>query len=261
MQFVAHRVFRDGETFDGLDARRLDGYHGVELDIREDGAGGVCINHAPVFRRSRTALDPSGRGLDDAVAVFAENCPTLRMLFLDVKTSAAAAILAARIACKPLAYETVFLCWHEAEVAAIRASLPRAVIFFCVAPIFASRASRGRPRSLYVSNAFPFVTRTAHFRPDDERPNRHSINVQLVPRNAPELALPDAIDGVCVHRIFRSAALERFIAQRGLMTAFYGLPSRSHPRTQSLAGLADYAIIRKEKPQSATAGHSHDKAA
>lgn len=258
MKYVAHRVFRDGETFDGFDAGRLDGYHGVELDIREDGRGGVCINHAPVFRRARADVDLSGRGLDDAVAVFAENCSSLEMLFLDVKTSAAAAILAARIARRPLGYDSVFLCWHHAEIAAIRSHLPHAVIFFCVAPIFAARA---RTRSVYVTNSFPFVSRTTRFNPDAEKPNRHSINVQLIARRAPEVELPDAIDGVCVHRIFRSTRLENFIAGRGLMTAFYGLPSRAHPRTQALAGLADYAIIRKEKPQPAAVVHSHERAA
>ena len=39
MRFIAHRVFRDGETFDNVDAGRLAGYHGVELDVRDDGEG------------------------------------------------------------------------------------------------------------------------------------------------------------------------------------------------------------------------------
>lgn len=265
MKFVAHRIFKDGETFDGFDARRLDGYHGVELDIREDGRGGVCINHAPLFRRRRGPLDQSGRGLCDAVALFAENCPSLELLFLDVKTLAAASILAEKIAKAEVPFRTVFNCWHADEVRAIRARLPEATVFFCVAPIFGSRVPR-RLSDLYLSNSFPFVSRSSRFQPDDEKTNGHHINVKLISSRTLEASLPEAIDGVCVHRIFRSPALMDFIAARGLKVAFYGLPSRSHPRTRDLDGVADYAIIRKEGPLSAVrrrvaATHSHDRAA
>ena len=267
MKFIAHRVFKDGETFDGFDAHRLAGYHGVELDIREDGRGGVCINHAPVFLRRRGPADLSGRALCDAVALFAENCPSLELLFLDVKTLAAAEILADKVAKAEIPFTTVFNCWHADEVRAIRERLPHATVFFCVAPIFASRAPKGRLNDLYVSNSFPFISRSSRFMPDEEKGNGHHINVKLISSRTLEASLPEAIDGVCVHRIFRSAALMEFIAARGLKAAFYGLPSRSHPRTQALDGCADYAIIRKEsRPlrqglRRASATHSRDRAA
>ena len=266
MKFIAHRVFKDGESFDGFDAQRLLGYHGVELDIRDDGHGGVCINHAPLFRRRRGPVDLSGRALCDAVALFAESCPTLETLFLDVKTQTAASILAEKVGRAEIPFGTVFICWHADEVRAIRERLPEATIFFCIAPIFTGRVPRGRIRDLYVSNSFPFVSRSSRFQPDDEKENRHNINVQLISRRTLDATLPDGIDGVCVHRIFHSAALMAFMEARGLKAAFYGLPSRAHPRTQALSGCADYAIIRKEGPVSrvrrrAEATHSHDKAA
>lgn len=266
MKFIAHRVFKDGETFDGFDAHRLDGYHGVELDIREDGRGGVCINHAPVFRRRRGPIDLSGRALCDAVALFAESCPSLEVLFLDVKTLAAAEILAEKVARAEIPFQTVFNCWHAEEVRAIRARLPDACVFFCIAPIFAARAPKGRLNDLYVSNSFPFICRSSRFQPVEDKANGHHINVKLISSRTLDATLPDAIDGVCVHRIFRSAALMEFIAARGLKAAFYGLPSRAHPRTQALADCADYAIIRKESPlrkgfRRPSPTHTHDRAA
>jgi hypothetical protein len=266
MKFIAHRVFKDGETFDGFDARRLDGYHGVELDVREDGLGGVCINHAPVFRRKRGPVDLSGRALCDAVALFAENCPSLELLFLDVKTLAAAEILADKVSKAEIPFRTVFNCWHADEVRAIRQRLPEATVFFCVAPIFSARAPKNRLNDLYVSNSFPFISRSSRFQPQDDKANGHHINVKLISSRTLEASLPEAIDGVCVHRIFRSAALMEFIAARGLKAAFYGLPSRGHARTQALADVADYAIIRKESPlrtgfRRASATHNRDRAA
>ena len=266
MKFIAHRVFKDGESFDGFDARRLHGYHGVELDIRDDGRGGVCINHAPLFRRRRGPVDLSGRALCDAVALFAESCPSLETLFLDIKTLTAASLLAEMVGRAEIPFGTVFICWHVDDVRAIRERLPGATIFFVLAPIFSSRIPGGRVRDLYVSNSFPFVSRSSRFQPNDEKANRHNINVQLIPRRSLDATLPEGVDGVCVHRIFHSAALMSFIEARGLKAAFYGLPSRAHPRTQALRDCADYAIIRKEGPVSRgrrreEATHTHDRAA
>jgi hypothetical protein len=266
MKFIAHRVFGDGETFDALDAGALDGYHGVELDVRDDGEGGVCINHAPVFRRRRGPVDLSGRSLADAISVFGENLPSLEFLFLDVKTQAAAGILGEMVARGEVPFRTIFNCWHEEEVRSLRARLPGATIFFCVAPIFTRRLARRRFNDLYLSNSFPFFRKSGRFQPDDGKENRHNINIKLICPEALEASLPDAIDGVCVHRIFHSPRLMAFVARRGLLSAVYGLPSRSHPRTDALRGEADYAIIRKEPPlrearRRPSATHSHDRAA
>jgi hypothetical protein len=135
-----------------------------------------------------------------------------------------------------------------------------------VAPIFSSLAPKWRLNDLYVSNSFPFISRSSRFQPDDEKANGHHINVKLISSRTLEASLPDEIDGVCVHRIFRSAALMEFILARGLKLAFYGLPSRAHPRTQALADCADYAIIRKESQirqglRRASATHNRDRAA
>jgi hypothetical protein len=266
MRFIAHRVFRDGETFDNVDAGRLAGYHGVELDVRDDGAGGVCINHAPLFLRRGGLADLSGRGLVNAAAVFVESVPSLEFLFLDIKTAAAAEVTAHLVAQGALPHDVIFNCWHEEEVRTIRAALPNATIFFCIAPIFSSRLSRRRFNDLYVSNSFPFFRRAARFNPDCDKLNSHHINVQMICPETLQATLPDAIDGLCVHRVFHSPALVDLIQRRRLLSAVYGLPSRAHPKTAALEGEADYAIIRKEpgfkrRRLRSAAMHTHDRAA
>lgn len=266
MKFIAHRVFRDGETFDTLDAHRLDGYHGVELDVRDDGEGGVCINHAPLFLRRGGFADLSGRDLANAAAVFADSVPSLEFLFLDVKTAAAAEITGRLVAEGALTRNVIFNCWHEDEVRSLRAALPDATIFFCIAPIFSSRLSRRRFNDLYVSNSFPFFRRAARFNPDGDKENSHHINVQMICPETLQATLPDAIDGLCVHRVFHSPALMELIHRRRLLSAIYGLPSRAHPKTEALRGEADYAIIRKESAlkrlrRRPSATHTHDRAA
>jgi hypothetical protein len=249
-----------------LDASRLDGYHGVELDVRDDGEGGVCINHAPLFLRRGGFADLSGRSLVNAAEMFAECVPSVDFLFLDVKTAAAAEITGRLVAEGVLPHKVIFNCWHEDEVISLRAALPDATIFFCIAPIFSSRLARRRFNDIYVSNSFPFFRQAARFNPNGDKENSHHINVQMICPETLQASLPDAIDGLCVHRVFHTAPLMDLIHRRRLLSAIYGLPSRAHPKTQALEGEADYAIIRKEPAlkrlrRRSSAMHSHDRAA
>jgi hypothetical protein len=264
MKFIAHRVFRDGEPLDAFDALRVAGCDGAEIDVRHDGAGQAIVQHSPLFaaRRRRRGED---RSLSEAVRVLGEAAPALRTLFLDVKTRPAAEA-AARMALRERPpFELVFACWHHDEVAAVRAVLPRATVFYVVAPVFASRAPRGGFGDLYLSNSFPYLVRSTRFRPRLDKVDRHDINLKLISSRTLAARLPDGIDGVCVHRIFQSGPLAAFAEGRSLGLAVYGLrPARE---AGALAGLrvasADYAIISRApgvfRPTEAT--HSRDRAA
>jgi hypothetical protein len=263
MKFVAHRVFRDGERLDAFDPGCVDGCHGAELDVRHYGAGEAVVQHSPVFaaRRRRPGDD---RSLREAVRLIADRAPRLDVLFLDVKTRPAAEA-AARIALRdrpPL--DIVFACWHHDEVAAIRAVLPRATVFYVVAPIFASRAPRGGFGDLVLSNSFPYLIRSHRFSPKIEKVDRHSINLKLISKRTLAAQLPDGVDGVCVHRIFQSGPLAAFAEGRGLGMAVYGLrpPGESGAPAGLRVARADFAIIsRRGASRPSEARHSRDRAA
>jgi hypothetical protein len=263
MKFVAHRVFRDGERLDAFDPACLDGCHGAELDVRHDEAGQAVVQHSPVFaaRRRRPGED---RSLREAVRLIADRAPDLGVLFLDVKTRPAAEAAARMVLRERPAQEIVFACWHHDEVAAIRAILPRASIFYVVAPIFASRAPRGGFGDLYLSNSFPYLIRSHRFTPKLEKVDRHGINLKLISKRTLAAQLPEGVDGVCVHRIFQSGPLAAFAAGRGLGMAVYGL--RPPAESGAPAGLrvegAEFAIIKRRGASRRTeAMHSRDRAA
>ncbi len=261
MRFVAHRVYRDGEGLDAFDPLRVAGCQGAELDVRHDGRGCAVVQHSPVFAARRRKGDM--RCLAQAVRVIADRAPALDVLFLDVKTRPAAEAAALMALRERPRQDLVFACWHHDEVAAIRAVLPRATVFFVVAPIFASRAPRGGFGDLYLSNSFPYLMRSARFSPRLDKVDRHDINLKLICRRTLAAQLPDGIDGVCVHRIFQSGPLAAFAEGRSLGMAVYGL--RAPAEGAAPAGLrvrADFAIVKRpaaSRPSAAT--HSRDRAA
>ncbi len=244
MQIIAHRFYDDAAALDQFDRRRAAQVQGVEIDLRHDADGDVVIRHSPLFRaRSGERLYPR-KPFADALGLLSEIGPGLETLLLDVKSREAAGLAATQIARARPRFDVAFACWRAEEVAAIRESLPGALVLFCVAPIFLRRGPRGRLRDLYVSNAFPFVASTRASRPRYEKSNLHNINVKLICRRRLAARLPKGVDGLCVHRVFHRAPLIDFAAARGLRTAVYGLPSYDHPRTQALDGVADFAIVK-----------------
>lgn len=244
MQVIAHRVFEDSRPVSWMDRLDLAAFEGVELDIREDGAGHAMVEHSPLFRvrhaRRRRVLKPLNATLD----YLGEQAPHLQLAMLDVKCEAAAQLAARHVADTGLPFEVLFNCWHASEVRAIREVLPDARILFTVAPILARRVPRGRYRDLYLSNSFPFVRSSLRYSPRAEKPNRHNINVKLISTAQVTAVLPRRIDGLCLHRYFWSEELSDYARAHGLRTAVYGLPSRSHRKLGRLSGRADYAIVR-----------------
>ena len=244
MRFIAHRVFEDRHPVSWLERLDLTAFHGVELDVRDDGAGQATVEHSPLFRvrhaRRRRVLKP----LDSALGYLTDHAPHLDLMLLDIKCEAAAELAATHVAASRLPFEVMFNCWHAAEVRAIRETLPGARILFTVAPILTRKVPRGRYRDLYLSNSFPFLRSSLRYAPRAEKANRHNINVKLISTAQLTAILPRRIDGVCLHRFFWSEEFADFTARRGLCTAVYGLPSRTHRKLGRIAGHADYAIVR-----------------
>lgn len=242
MQFIAHRVFRDGEPAVTLDPARIAGFDGLELDLRLDGAGRLVVEHAPVFGALRRR--PVSDSLEAALDVLAGLGVVRRRLLLDVKCVTAARAAARFVAERGLERDVLFACWHAAEVDAIRATLPDATILYCIAPIVAARAPQGRLQSLYLTNVFPYFWSAANFAPRLDKPNRHNIHVKLVSRTRGMTMLPQSIDGLCVHRLFWTPSLAAIAAAQGFSVAVYGLRSRAAAlRLAAERGAFDFAII------------------
>ncbi len=247
MRLIAHRVFRDGARLDACDTQRFGAYDGVELDLRLNREKRLVVEHSPIFRarpRSRAVCENS---FEDALTLLATAPKPPATLFLDVKCGAAARAAASRIAAAPTGADVVFTCWHADDVAAVRATLPEARIFFCIAPIVARRAPRGRLENLYLTNSFPFFWAAERFSPKLEKSNRHNINIRLISANRDGAPLPEGGDGVCVHRLFWRPTLAALVAAQGLEVAVYGLRSRAQALAQAALGPVSYAIIGQQR--------------
>lgn len=245
-RLIAHRVFDDGAPLGAAAVADLDRFDGVELDIRCGEDGEAHVEHAPVFRfRSKRRRVP--QRFDDALSFLAERTPELKTVLLDLKSAAAADRVGRSLAESPPPFETVFNCWHAADVAALRGRLPEARVFFAVAPIFARRTPRGRLRDLYLCNTYPFLHARRGYRPSEAKANGHGINVKLISTRRLSAFLPAAVDGLCVHRLFCNADLLEFARARGLGLAVYGLDPDRPERIARVAGFADYAIVSRPR--------------
>lgn len=247
MRLIAHRVFRDGARLDACDTHRFGAYDGVELDLRLNRQGRLVVEHAPVFRARLRRAEPCENGFEDALTLLASAPTPPQTLFLDVKCQAAASAAARRVAESPPCRDIVFTCWRADDAAAVRAILPDARIFFCVAPIVARRAPRGRLENLYLTNSFPFFWAAERFEPDPAKSNRHNINIRLISSRRGEGGLPEGVDGVCVHRLFWRPTLAALAAAQGLEAAVYGLASRAQAIAQAAVGPVAYAIIGERR--------------
>ena len=243
MRLIAHRVFRDGARLDDCDTQRFGGYDGVELDLRLNREGRLVVEHAPVFRARLRRASVCENDFEDALTLLASAPTPPRTLFLDVKCHAAASAAARRVAASQPCRDIVFTCWRADDVAAVRAILPGARIFFCIAPIVARRAPRGRLENLYLSNSFPFFWAAERFEPDPDKTNRHNINVRLIAPQRDGAPLPEGVNGVCVHRVFWRPTLAALVAAQGLEVAVYGLASRAQAEAQAALGPVSYVII------------------
>jgi glycerophosphoryl diester phosphodiesterase len=243
MRFIAHRIFRDGDRLERIDARRLAGCEGVEIDLRLDASGALVVRHSPVFAAGRTLKRVPGHAFADALTHLSRMVVKPNLLLLDVKCVTAARAAAQLIAGQPPEAEVIFNCWHAEEIDAIRAVLPDARVFFCAAPIVARRAPAGRLEDMYLTNSFPFFWRTATFAPCYEKANRHNINVRLISRRRGGLVAPEGADGLTIHRLLWNRHVAELAADQGLEVAVYGLNSRTQARAEAAHGPFDYAII------------------
>ncbi|MBY8977468.1 hypothetical protein KHP62_16770 [Rhodobacteraceae bacterium NNCM2] len=261
MRLIGHRVFKDDEPirpFQTDGTLRLDG---VELDIRCDSAGMVSVYHAPFFQLRSKRLAHIPKSLRAALHFLSEKIEGLSVVMLDVKSTKAADALGRYLTGVTLPFELVFNCWHGDDVAALRRHLPRAEIFYCLAPIFARRIPKGRFSDLYVCNSFPFLSSTSRFKPKHAKTNRHNLNVQLISSREFEAHLPRGIDGVCVHRMFCKPELIELAGRRDLGIAVYGISASKAKRLQRVSAFADYAIVSDRKqPRPETTTSNLDRA-
>jgi hypothetical protein len=245
LRLIAHRVFGDRAPIRPFGMIGKAPFHGVELDVRCDGTAEAWIDHAPLFMMRARRNRQVPKSFRAAMHFLAVHVPSLEMVLLDIKSVAAAEWVGAYIAQTPPRFEVVFACWHAEEAAVLRRHLPQAVILYCLAPIFAHKAPRGRFRDLYLSNSYPFLSTARRFAPQHDKPNCHNINIKLMARGELAMTLPPEVDGLCVHRLFCSPELAAFTKARNLRLAVYGLCGRSEDKLRDIAPYIDYAIIRK----------------
>lgn len=243
MRLIAHRIFRDGERLERLDARRLEGVEGVEIDLRLDAGGALVVRHSPVFAVGRSLRRLPGHRFADALTHLARMAEAPRLLLLDVKCVTAAHAAARALRDQPPAADVVFNVWRAEEIAAIRTHLPDARILYCAAPIVARRAPAGRLEDLFLSNSFPFLWSARNFTPKIEKANRHNINIRLISRRRGGLIAPEGVDGLTVHRLFWNRRLAELAAEQGLEVAVYGLNSRAQAHAEAAHSPFAYAII------------------
>lgn len=248
MQFIAHRVFSDEDALDGFCHTRIAGFQGAELDVRDDGAGEPVILHTPVFRHGRSVY--ARKPLCAVIDRLAQAGGALETLFLDVKSALAGALAARHVRLSRPRFEVSFTCWRPEDVAAVRAELPAARVFYVVAPIMVRRAP-ARLSDLWLCNSFPFLMSSKRFAPREEKINRHNINVRMTSTERLAESLPRNVDGLCVHRLFASERLIDLAEARDLSLAVYGLRSRDHPKVEALEEAADYAIVKAAKSRRA----------
>ncbi len=248
MRLIAHRVIDDRGSLADLAAYRDTAFDGVELDVRLDQDGELVVQHSPVFaipkRARRTDRPRREMALSDALARLSEFEPGIKTAVLDIKSIAAAEAIVEHLKNAPPAFETAFICWHRDDAAIIRESLPDAMIYFCLAPIFSRSLGRVLPDDLYLFNAFPFLARSRRFLPRTVQRNRHNINVRLFGSLRAAGTIPDEANGICLHKLFCSRALIAYARRAELRVAVYGLSSADAPKVRAYRDLIDIGIIR-----------------
>lgn len=246
MKRIAHRAIDDRGDLADFARYRETAFDGVELDIRRDQDGAIVVRHSPIFtwRSRQRPADPARRRmlLGEALDRIEALTPAVGTVFLDIKCVTAAEGAAKLVQERAGKLDVAFICWLRDDVDAIRARLPEAQIYYCLAPIFSRRLGRVLPDDLYLFNAFPYLARSGRFSPRVVQANRHNINVRLF-TSLKAGEMPAAADGICLHRLFCSRALVLFAKRAGLKVAVYGLPSAETSRIRAYGDLIDIAII------------------
>ncbi|MEO1330881.1 MAG: hypothetical protein AAFW46_14590 [Pseudomonadota bacterium] len=243
MKIIAHRPFRDERSLASFDPACLDGFDGIELDLRTLEDGSVAVFHAPILTADRRPRLGRVKSLQNVLERLAPAVEPTRFVLLDVKTSGAAAAIADALPLIGSEREVAFICWHLDDVAAARCAAPNALILLGVAPLRRARKDGPAPVDYYLFNRFPYLASGDRFRQRVGQFNQHNINLRwLDPANV-AAGLPTGVDGICFHKRLFNRAIVRGARKAGVATAVYGFPSMRDPAIARLAGEIDYAIV------------------
>lgn len=245
MRMIAHRPFRDERSVEQFDPACLEGFDGLEIDLRHltdaGREGDVAVFHAPIFttsRRARPNAVKTPAGVLERIGDL-----SMGLYLLDVKTHGAAQRVEEALSLLDPAAEIAFICWHAHEIPVVRAARPDARIFLGVAPVRGTTLTRLIPDDLYVFNGFPYVAGARSYRPRVRQFNQHNINVRRIGPRASRAELPEGVTGLCFHKLFFRRDIAAHARAQGLELAVYGFPSRRDPAVRRLAPMIDFAIV------------------
>lgn len=243
-RLIAHRPFRDEHEAADFDPSCLNGFEGVELDLRSHGDGPTTVFHAPMLthRRRPTAKRPP-KSLEAVFQQLSRADEATRFFLLDLKTHAAAQRLPETLKLIDQSAEVAFLCWHPTDVASVLAVRPDAKVFWGMAPLPDPRVIRWLPSEFVLFNGFPFVASPRRFRPRARQYNQHNIHVRRAKEPTLTQNLPRGVSGICFHKVFYRPSLAATAHREGLEVAVYGFLSQSDPKIAEIAERVDYTIV------------------
>lgn len=225
----------------------LQGFDGAEIDIRLDAEGAIAVFHSPILTLARRPARGAVKELGHVLAMLAENDASRRLLFLDVKTKAAAERVGELLERLEPQCDVAFICWHQDALAPLRDAQPEARLFLGVAPYRAARLTRRLPTDFYVFNRFPYVAKARRYRPAERQFNQHNINVRRFDLCDVAASVPRGVTGLCFHKVFFDPRLARAARRRGLEIALYGFTTRRDPKIDRLDRHIDFAIVDPER--------------
>ncbi len=243
MKIIAHRPFRDERSMEQFDPSCLDGFDGVELDLRHTPEGGVTVFHGPIFTPFRRAAARALKPAAEVVGHITAGVSRVGLVLLDVKTTSAARQVTEALALLNWDPEVAFICWHPNELGFVRAARPDAKIFYAVAPLWERRWTRLLPESFFLFNGFPYIAGASRFRPRTRQFNQHNIAVRRVGASRSWSEMPEGVTGVCFHKLLYRPEIAQAARREGLEVAVYGFRSRRDPMIERLAEEIDFAIV------------------
>lgn len=243
LKVIAHRPFRDEHELAVFDPSCLAGFDGVELDLRCLPDGSVAVFHAPFLSRRREPAPGEAKPLETVLRrLDGAGAPT-RLMFLDVKTLAAAERINEVLDGLGPERSVAFICWHLEEARLLRAAKPEAKLFLAMAPFRRARIGGPPPDDFFLFNRFPYIARARRYRRRLGQFNQHNINLRWLDPEAVRDGLPEAIDGICFHKRLFDRRIAAGVRAAGLELAVYGFPSRRDPAIERVATHIDYAIV------------------
>lgn len=248
MKIIAHRPFRDEHRIARFDPRVLEGFEGVELDLRCRDDGRLVVFHAPTLslrgKPVRGAVKPLKLVLRSLRALGA---PTERVFF-DLKEPRAAERVGAAIELLESHSAPTCICWTPDDVERVRQAAPQADVLLAIAPLRQRWRRDGPTREWVMRNRFPYVAPAARWRRRAERFNDHSIGLRWFDLERIERSLPERVDGILFHANLFNRRFAAAVRAAGYRTAVWGFRSRADQRMTRWADLVDYGIVDPDFP-------------